>query len=218
MDWEFKNFLSVWFLRKFGQGFALFLIFKCLVGDVSKIWKNVGFFWEIWLFPNFCTMHSAAGLAKFCTMHSAAGLAKFLYNAQCCWLSQILLSLMYSLGTPGAVGFCLGTPGAVGFFWKFSKSFKSRKIWPGVCPILEILSFCLRLLKISEFRKYSKCRFLGKIGQGSALHWCFRFLKFSKCGFLRKFDQGSALFPKFWGFVRDFWKFLKFLKFLSVKF
>ena len=60
-------------------------------------------------------MHSAAGLAKFCTMHSAAGLAKFLYNAQCCWFSQILLSLMYSLGTPGAVGFCLGTPGAVGF-------------------------------------------------------------------------------------------------------
>ena len=103
-------------------------------------------------------------------------------------------------------------------FWKFSKSFELRKIWPGVCPILEILSFCLRLLKISEFRKYSKCRFLGKIGQGSALHWCFWFLKFSKCGFLRKFDQGSALFLKFWGFVRDFWKFLKFLKFLSVKF
>jgi hypothetical protein len=103
-------------------------------------------------------------------------------------------------------------------FWKFSKSFKSRKIWPGVCPILEILSFCLRLLKILEIRKYSKCRFLGKIGQGSALHWCFRFLKFSKCGFLRKFDQGSAQFLKFWGFVCDFWKILKFLKFLSVEF
>ena len=41
--------------------------------------------------------------------------SKFLYNAQCCWFSQILLSLMYSLGTPDAVGFSLGTPGAVGF-------------------------------------------------------------------------------------------------------
>ena len=75
-----------------------------------------------------------------------------------------------------------------------SSIFISRKIWPGVCPILEILSFCLQLLKILEIRKYSKCRFLGKIGQGSALHWCFWFLKFSKCGFLRKFDQGSALY------------------------
>ena len=91
-------------------------------------------------------------------------------------------------------------------FWKFSKSFELRKIWPGVCPILEILSLCLRLLKFLEIRKYSKCRFLGKIGQGSALHWCFRFLKFSKCGLLRKFDQGSAQFLKFWGFVCDFLK------------
>ena len=57
-----------------------------------------------------------------------------------------------------------------------------------------------------RIRKYSKCRFLGKIGQGSALHWCFWFLKFSKCGFLRKFDQGSAQFLNFWGFVCDFWK------------
>ena len=139
------------------------------------------FFGEIWLFPNFCTMHSAAGLAKFCTMHSAAGLAKFCFLLWIAWELLVLLVFAWELLVLLA-------------FWKFSKSFKSRKIWPGVCPILEILSFCLRLLKILEIRKYSKCRFLGKIGQGSALHWCFRFLKFSKCGFLRKFDQGSALY------------------------
>ena len=138
----------------------------------EKCWV---FFWEIWLFPNFCTMHSAAGLAKFCTMHSAAGLAKFCFLLCIAWELLVLLV----------------------FAWELSKSFKSRKIWPGVCPILEILSFCLRLLKILGSQKYSKCRFLEKIGQGSALHWCFRFLKFSKCGFLRKFDQGSAQFLKF---------------------
>ena len=112
----------------------------------------------------------------------------------------------------------LGNSWCCWIFENFQSILNLRKIWPGVCPILEILSFCLRLLKILEIRKYSKCRFLGKIGQGSALHWCFWFLKFSKCGFLRKFDQGSALFLKFWGFVRDFWKCLKFLKFLSVEF
>ena len=100
--------------------------------------KNVGFFWgEIWLFPNFCTMHSAAGLAKFCTMHSVAGLTKFLYNAQCCWLSQILLSLMYSLGTPGAVGFCLGTPGAVGFFENFQSLLNQGKFSQGFALFLK---------------------------------------------------------------------------------
>ena len=88
-----------------------------------------------------------------------------------------------------------------------------KKIWPGVCPIPEILRFCSRLLKMFEISEISKCRILGKIGQGSALHWCFWFLKFSKCGILRKFDQGSALylnsqclnclitFKMFWNFV-----------------
>ena len=193
MDWEFNNFLSVWFLRKFGQGSALFLIFQSLLVEFWKFWKflwkkNVSLLWILFLF--LCRV-CAEGILIFFqnSAFPCAELCRVLGNSWCCWI-----------------------------FENFSKSFKLMKIWPGVCPILEILSFCLRLLKISEIRKYSKCRFLGKIGQGSALHWCFWFLKFSKCGFLRKFDQGSALFPKFWGFVRDFWKFLKFLKFLSVKF
>ena len=200
MDWEFKNFLSVWFLRKFGQGFALFLIFQSLLVKFEN-------------FENFCER-------KMLVFWNFAFLLVEIYNRAECELSEywfffkILLSLFFVL----SLCWVLGNSWCCWFFWKFSKSFKSRKIWPGVCPILEILSFCLRLLKMSEIRKYSKCRFLGKIGQGSALHWCFGFLKFSKCGFLRKFDQGSAQFLKFWGFVGDFWKFLKFLKFLSVKF
>ena len=71
------------FLRKFGQGFALYFVFKCLVW---KCFKNLNQY-----------MHGAKSLNHFCV--------KIDY-----WLS-----FLFSLGTPGAVGFCLGTPGAVGF-------------------------------------------------------------------------------------------------------
>ena len=73
LDWEFKNFLSVWFLGKFGQGSALFLIFQSLLVEFWKFWKknflckkNVSLFWilfyfcaesvqrEYWFFSKFC--------------------------------------------------------------------------------------------------------------------------------------------------------------------
>ena len=140
MDWEFKNFLSVWFSKKIWPGVCPIFVFKCLVW---KCFKNLNQY-----------LHGAKSLNHFCV--------KIDY-----WLS-----FLFSLGTPGAVGFCLGTPGAVGFFENFSKSFKSRKIWPGVCPFLKFWVLVCDFENL-EIRKYSKCRFLGKIGQGSALHWCF---------------------------------------------
>jgi hypothetical protein len=40
---------------------------------------------------------------------------------------------------------------------------------------------------------YSKCQFLGKFDQGSALSWVFENQKISKYQILGKFGQGSAL-------------------------
>ena len=71
-------------------------------------------------------------------------------------------------------------------------------------------------LNVQDFENFSKSRFLGKIGQGSALSWFFLgvienlenfgILNCSKCQFLEKFDQGSALSWFFLGLIEKFGK------------
>ena len=141
--------------RKIGRSFVLFLVIFWIENSKKKIFsvdfflenlaRGSPYFWflNVWLemfqkFENFVKKKNvsfwnfALFLYRVCAesvqreywffqnfAFFCAELCRVLGNSWCCWI-----------------------------FWKFSKSFKSRKIWPGVCPILEILSFCLRLLKI----------------------------------------------------------------------
>ena len=118
-----------------------------------------------------------------------AELCRVLGNSWCCWIFENFQSLL-NQGKFGQ-GFAL--------FLKF---------WVFVCDFW----------KFQNFGNILSVDFWEKLARAPPYTGVFGFLKFSKCGFLRKFDQGSALFLKFWGFVRDFWKCLKFLKFLSVEF
>ena len=71
----------------------------------------------------------------------------------------------------------------------------------------------INILKNFVDMNFSDCQFLGKIDQGSALHWCFWFYKFSKCAFLRKFDQGSALHLTFFCLGWEDFENMKILKY-----